>query len=243
MTIDSTLKVRLFKTCCEIRSGSVNDSNVRALYGLLREHAHSKSLTREIGDFFAHPNRDRGIIKDRISGSVRKLIRNGVSGFKMKPAITHNAILSDLNKSLAPFGLSIPDSIGDAFCLVMFTPLSGSTISFKNGIRISLGIKLQANSMISQLAVVKKPIWEHCVALPVFTLPDVFGLPDYESLAPGTENAAALVVEFSNGILEVWQETPPVIMSEALQGRTPKMTHRGVFELRTGLVPPSEFGQ
>jgi hypothetical protein len=74
----------------KIRSGDFDQETVTCLLMAIREHADQGSLTREIGDFVAHPARDRGAVLrllsalrlQNVGGTLRVTIPMPFSGYE-----------------------------------------------------------------------------------------------------------------------------------------------------------------
>ena len=69
-------RAQIIQCINQIDSGTFDENTVRSLYIHLREPARARpsSLTREIGDFFAHPERDRGLVKNHIEPVVDQVV-------------------------------------------------------------------------------------------------------------------------------------------------------------------------
>ncbi|MHB8408957.1 MAG: hypothetical protein ACYDHY_12840 [Acidiferrobacterales bacterium] len=51
--------------------GSFDEESVRSLYTHVRQHAAKNGYTRDIADFFAHPVRTKGKIRDQLRPAVK----------------------------------------------------------------------------------------------------------------------------------------------------------------------------
>jgi hypothetical protein len=83
--------------------GNYDHTHVMLLYILIRSRA-GKGITREIADFVAHPERDRGRLHERIwrnNDEISAAIEHGTGKLKVAKPITEEIIVTDLMRVLS----------------------------------------------------------------------------------------------------------------------------------------------
>ncbi|MGE0031674.1 MAG: hypothetical protein AB7T20_11190 [Steroidobacteraceae bacterium] len=184
---------------------------IRSLYTLLRQQAPPKSITRDIADFFAHPERDKG----PIHGSARKLVTDLTTAYVTKTTsftvspIPHSQIITDLNSVIDAVGLvPIAETLSAHVSLILLTSLQGSTLKIGSqrmpvalyvldASEIALAFSAQLNDMT--------------FVFPLITMPNPFGMPQF---MPDTRHAgwSHLGISFKGGKLDHHQTHAPLII-------------------------------
>lgn len=235
------LRGKLSQLCFQINRGDINSSNVTTLFGLLREKADKNSWTLDIGDLFAHPEKDRGLLKNSIKNTVEDYLLNGQNSFKPSAPLPYQSVLDDLNKHLKSYHLAIYERVSMQFCLVLFNALTGAQIKYDK-ITLYIGFKSIAYDKIFLIGILKLEAEANYTAFPIFAIPNKFGIPDYESHPPETVNAALLQITIEAGNLDYWQEFPQTTAIPAPKGETIEQTierlkklEKENFSVRSGI--------
>lgn len=195
--------------------GSFDEESVRSLYTHVRQHAAKNGYTRDIADFFAHTERDRGKIHDQLRPKVkafREWERLQFRPDKQPKAntIPHTVIMNDLNSELKSLGLEpLAGRPCDAVALVLMSALQGSSIEFDNGETVKLhlfsladqGVNLYGSMLFSAPA----PTGEPGVAFPIIAMPNMFGIPPFK-MQPHDPGRSVLRVSFEGGQVRPVQE-------------------------------------
>jgi hypothetical protein len=107
--MDAKEKFLVDELCRRIRDQIFHERDVLALLILLRGHSAAGSPVRELADFIAHREKDRGALQKYVQRVVAygQALANGTAGqLKIDPVFTAAAFRVSLNSVLA--GLSIP---------------------------------------------------------------------------------------------------------------------------------------
>ena len=107
--MDSKERFLVDELCRRITQQIFHERDVLALLILLRGHSAADSPVRELADFIAHREKDRGALKKYVQHVVAygQALANGTAGqLKIEPVFTSAAFRDSLNAVLA--GLSIP---------------------------------------------------------------------------------------------------------------------------------------
>lgn len=242
MHLSAPQRIRVTNVCMELFSGNINDVNVRSIYQLLREKAPAGCITKEIGDFFAHPEKDRGFLKKHVTKVANEFFNNKDISTKIPAVLSYEIIIEDINHNLKNYQLEIHGQIAKAFCLVVFNALIGSYIKFDVG-NVHLGFKSELNGSINLIGVMKNSGDTQYTAFPIFRFNNVFNFPDYESMDPNDNLNAVLIIEFIKGKISYFQETPSrrvnAVQIPYAPDYQPNHTIRSGIETRTKLHLPT----
>lgn len=107
--MDSKERFLVDELCRRVTQRIFHERDVLALLILLRGHSAAESPVRELADFIAHREKDRGALKKYVQHVVAygQALANGTAGqLKIDPVFTAAAFRDSLNSVLA--GLSIP---------------------------------------------------------------------------------------------------------------------------------------
>jgi hypothetical protein len=90
-----------------VRSGAFTELDVLGLLMLLRRHASQDSAVREFGDFIAHRDKDRGLLKKYVALWQSALLHNRVNptGDLKVPVLTSTDLHASFNDVLVQVGL------------------------------------------------------------------------------------------------------------------------------------------
>lgn len=214
--IDRTLKIPLTQEIFEINQGNITPSSIKSLLLLIREKFKYGTWIREFGDFVAHPERDRGILKDELSRPVLKFLSGNSKLIRLKKyPIKSSVWLKELNKFLATYKLRIYDELHDAFAIILFCALQGCLIKIKGGYRIYLGVHTESQGSISLVAFFPGKNNE-TLAIRIFESNNIINAPSTNPIGPwNAKNIAHLVVELRSGVPEFWQEGASIDMSDS----------------------------
>jgi len=107
-----------------ITNHSFHERDILALLILLRDHAADRSAVRELGDFVAHREKDRGALKKyvhHVTAFVDAAIKNRPAQMKIEPVYSSAAFRDSLNTSFDRFGLPpvSPDITDDVLICIM----------------------------------------------------------------------------------------------------------------------------
>ncbi|MGE3979577.1 MAG: hypothetical protein AB7F94_18630 [Nitrospira sp.] len=158
-----------------ITNHSFYERDILALLILLREHATDGSAVRELGDFVAHREKDRGALKkyvQHMNAFVEAAVKNGPAQMKVKPVYSSAEFRDSLNTSFARFGLPqvSPDLTDDVLICIM-SLLQDVRIVHR---REEIGHLLLSRfaSELWLFAVVMEPIKKVPVLFPALTVPN-----------------------------------------------------------------------
>lgn len=214
MTIGSPVRIRVNNVMMAIFKGAINEDNLRNLYGLIREKAPKDSLTRDIGDLFAHPEKDRGVVKNLIKKRAGDFFASTGTPLLLPPLKSYIEIIDNLNECLKPYQQSLPKHLFQPFCLVLFNALQGAHILLGDKIA-HLGFGTIFGDGICLVALLKRDNENLYFPLKIFGMPNNFNFPEVSTLSPDNEHNALLVIEFEGGKLKYWQETPHMFPNRA----------------------------
>jgi hypothetical protein len=107
LSIQSSIR----RSLCKLLSGSYTSDDVKLLYVDLRDYSEARSITREIGDYIAHPKeKDRGLSHARVTAQIaafRKMadlvsgrLPGQTAGIEVKPAFNSSDIVENLIRQL-----------------------------------------------------------------------------------------------------------------------------------------------
>ncbi len=131
-----------------IQSGSFHEQDILLLFMILRNQKNKDSLLREFGDFVAHREKDRGILKESMKSAMSSLINKTELSFVQ---ITHADIHEALNNTFRSLGLQeteneLANQI--TICLISLlqkvkcVPNKSETPSFTSEFEYELSVKI-----------------------------------------------------------------------------------------------------
>lgn len=212
--MSAAFKIRLVECLYRIKALNFNENDLRSLYLLLREKSDPNSYTKEIANFFAHPDRDRGLIHKSI-----ELIVNGINSalnkrpynFTVAP-ISHIEIMRDLNREIWKHGIpGIHEERFDSVALVILVALQASSIDLSKSSKVSIHLFVFEDNEIALCAFKPSiPGSEKGVMFPIITMPNSLGLNQF-MLDPGQKGNTMLNAAYIDGELKVTQLAEPVV--------------------------------
>ena len=210
--VSPTLRLQLSTCILSIDRGEFDEDTIRSTFIHIREHAISGSLTREIGDFFAHPERDRGLAHSRIAPIVDAFDRfsRGESVSITIKAISHRAILDDLNTNLAKLGvMTVEEERYLDSALTLFLAMQGMRVALNPSRIVPLSFAVLGNE-IAVLCHARGG--NNDVVFPVFSMPNFAGFKTVINPAPLAEGWPLIRLRRVNGTRELYQEAMPIVV-------------------------------
>ncbi len=211
--MSGALQTQLFEHLREINQGDIDPQSVRSLYMLVRPYTAS-ALNREMGDFFAHPERNRGVfasIVKPIAEQIELAEQGKPHAFTIAPK-TGSDLVRELNIDLQGHGSwPIADHLHAAFALVVFGSLQRSTIEISAGRVASLHLHVLGQKEIHLNVYLPWANSGNGVLFPLCEMPNVFGLSQFLP-NPSEPGWPMLSIRFVKGKLEVWQSGDPLII-------------------------------
>jgi hypothetical protein len=115
----------------KLDSGSFTERDILSLLILLRRHASSEPVVKEFGDFIAHRDKDKGILKDYLS-RVQKLLKGSKEEALSLPIFTEKEIHLSFNKVLSKIGLTeINSELANQITVCIITLLQSVKVETK----------------------------------------------------------------------------------------------------------------
>src|SRR5665213_1447827 len=115
MTLSAKSKSDIIHCLKKIAEKQFDQETLNSLLIPIREYAPKGRLTREIGDFIAHPIRDKGIILEHLSKStIQSFPQDGKQVIRIGIPMPHhgNCLIEDLRKVVVDLGID-PKPIDD----------------------------------------------------------------------------------------------------------------------------------
>jgi hypothetical protein len=239
--VTNVARAQVIQCINQFDSGTFDENTVRSLYTHLREPARVRpnSLTVDIGDFFAHPERNRGLVKNHIDPVVDQIVEmeNGRPWNLEFRTISHVDILADLDNELREMKL-IPLGPREEIALALFASFQGTSVKLsKRGLTVRLGFYVLPERDSIQVCGNVRPNGEgaRVCAFPIFSMPNVFKIP---RVSPNLfEEGWTLVrVPFVKGQLDLFQT------HELIEQDMPKrLKGHAHIRLETRIEPRSFF--
>ena len=129
------------KKLIELHHGRINDrsfeeNDVHSLLILLREHSKRNTPVREVADFIAHREKDRGLIHKYILKSrteFNKAYKNQSYQLTVKEVFSEEELLDSINKTLNKLGFDeFPTSLSPILMLCVISLMTRIKIIIKN---------------------------------------------------------------------------------------------------------------
>jgi len=158
-----------------ITNHSFHERDILALLILLREHAANRTAVRELGDFIAHREKDRGALKKyvhHVTAYVEAATKNKPAQVKVEPVYSSAEFRDSLNTSFAGFGLPqvSPDLTDDVLICIM--SLLQDVRIFHMGREIGHLLLARFYSELWLFAVVVEPTKKARILFPALTVPN-----------------------------------------------------------------------
>ena len=186
-------------------SGSFHEQDVLRLFIILRNQSRKGSLVEEFGDFVAHRERDRGLLKASMKCAMSALVNKTEVDF---PQIKTQEIHSALNETFKSLGLQeIDERLANQItvCLisllqfVKFVPSEKEIQSFTSEFEYKLSVCI-SNQHIFLYGEGKLPAG-HSILIPLLVANNNSYVPsDYDDRVPMKWNEL-MEIEFKNGFL------------------------------------------
>jgi len=119
-----------------VRTRRFHERDVLALLILLRLHAPAGSAVRELGDFIAHREKDRGLLKSALDRLKAFVQGSGERTLTVQPILTASALCASLNRIFGTSGLALfddtdaDDILVAAMCLLQDVQLVDASAPF-----------------------------------------------------------------------------------------------------------------
>ena len=207
--IESALRTRIVECTSKIECGNFDANDVRSVYGLLREKASADGYTKDIAHFFAHPDRDKGKMHQKLRSLVEKLTSQKSQKIKIA-SVKYDFIIADLNVELLKHDIpEIRKDMHDALALVLLSALQESRLLFPNNIVLSTHLYVFGAEEIALCGFLPNSITSRGVCFPIISMPNVFNIGEFMP-PPDEDNWPILAVKIENGKPEVWQAGEPI---------------------------------
>ena len=207
------LRTELARLTRELNGGSIDENAIRSLFILLREHTAGGSLTREIGDFIAHAERNRGIAHSLIEPTFNQILSH-FRGEAPKPkfeAIKFEVIIEDLNKHLDSLGIEeIREHASLDAALTPFLSLQGSRVAISKEIVLPLSVAVRERhiSIVCHCGAVEG----RTVVFPVFEMPNYGKFSNFVHPDPYDERYPLLRSQQVDGRRQLYFEAVPLVI-------------------------------
>lgn len=217
------IHIKITNILMRICSGSFDEEAVRSLYGHLRQPAAKYGYTRDIADFFAHPEKTKGRIWDQLRQTVQalreceRLASCGQSTTGKEPKITaipYTVIMDDLNAELTKLDLlQLQPPAYHAVALVLMSALQGSAVSLDDGEILTLHLASLADQSVELIGYrpvsVPVPSGVSGVMFPIIGMPNVFKIPLF-LMGPDDPGRSVLEIAFDGGKVRSVQGCLPI---------------------------------
>ncbi|HEV2268511.1 MAG TPA: hypothetical protein VGR92_03560 [Steroidobacteraceae bacterium] len=239
-TLPHEIDIQVTDILMKMSGLSFGEDEVRSLYTHVRQHAPRDSYTLDVGDFFAHPVKTKGKIREKFRPTVRaireceRLVASGQSTAGREPkieAIPYWVIMQDLNAVLKKLNqLPLEGAAFHAAGLVLMSALQGGSISFPDDEKVTLHLASFPGNSVELFAhrPVSVPVPSGVVGVmfPIIGAPDIFNIPEF-LLRPDDPGRSVLRVSFEGGKAKYRQEHP-AIRGEFVPGGVVHGGHRTV---------------
>jgi hypothetical protein len=227
----------------------------------MRQSAAKNGYTRDVADFFAHPEKTRGKIRAHARKAVdalRECERIAASGrpipAEKEPkieAIPYWAIIKDLNEEPEKLDqLPLQRPVFDAVGLVLMSAMQGSVITYADGETLTLHLASFTDPSRPCVELfgyrplsVPVPSGVAGIVFPIIGMPNFFNVPEF-LLRPDDPGSAMLRVRFEAGNLNVTQECPPIRGQPKQGGNTVNAGGRtvmpGILMVQPLAIKPAE---
>jgi hypothetical protein len=206
--VTNIVRAQIIQLAATIGSGTFDENTARSLYAHLREGARDRpdALTVEIGDFFAHPERNRGLIQrhvEPIVSGITASLSGHPASFTVAP-ITHSEILRALNQELKrhrvpPLGENLDLS------LALFAAFQGTSVKAQKKTEVKLDFNAY-DDVIVVSGTFQPPSGMAAASFPVLSMPNYLNLP--KILTNPFEKGWPLIrVRFENGRPDIFQSS------------------------------------
>lgn len=212
--MSAALKTRLVECTSRISALNFDEHDIRSLYQLLREAADPKGYTKEIANFFAHPEWDRGIIHKAIKPIITAFNNAGdgkAREISISP-IRHIDILNDLNAELLRHGIpEIREEGFESVALIILVALQSCSVDLTENSKASIHLFVFDDKEIALCAFTPKFLDSNGAIFPIISMPNTLGLPQF-MMQPEREGNPILVASYKQGELHIAQVAEPIIV-------------------------------
>jgi hypothetical protein len=215
------LTIQVEACLMQLLSTHAGEDTVRSIYTHLRQMAEPNSITRDLADFFAHPERNRGAIRARIESMVSRIKtfdRGEVRELFEKP-LTHLQIMQDLNRQIERLNLMpIRKEVLPEVSLLLFLSMQGTSVRLEDKTEVLLSIAIREPE-IAVAFFIERPS-QLGLIVPVFSMPNYW---KFENLARSelgtTKNWPILKTRIENGKRELFCQGQAIVIDFSKGGK------------------------